>query len=239
MTQPSIDFADGTFPPPEVSDIAALTAAVRDLTSAVDNLTAEVSLRQDPSPKTQITASDRVPPGSALVGDFSVDWGDPSVRRIDPADPEAVEEFWEEFAEIGEVGDVQAIHDALVGPADEAVGVAVMKPQAAYEAAYGDGDRPGRNRAPKMTLDLDDVPEGWVADLEPPRKLTKEVALGVSIDRDEDLWVRRVGRETGHNFYDWEFFETDEPNGSPSWGCHIEQVKAMGLTFSDFRPPQP
>jgi len=207
MTQPSIDFADGTFPPPEVSDIAALTAAVRDLTSAVDNLAAEVSLRQDPSPKTQVTINNKVPPEAVLMGDFSDEaWGDPNIERVDPGDPGAVEEFWEG--------------------------------QAAYEAAYGDGDRPGRNRAPKMTLDLNDVPDGWVADLEPPRRLTKEVALGVSIDRDEDLWVRRVGRTADHHFYGWEFFESDEPDGGPSWGCHIEQVKAMGLTFNDFRPPQ-
>lgn len=130
MTQPSINFADGTFPEPEVSEIATLTAAVRDLTSAVDNLAAEVSLHPYSSPKTRVTVSDRVPPGAALAGDFSVNWGDPSIRRINPADQEAVEEFWEDFAEVGEVGDVRAIHDALVGPADESVGVPVAKTQA-------------------------------------------------------------------------------------------------------------
>lgn len=174
MTQPTINFEDGTFPDAEVSEIEHLTAAIRDLAAAMRDF-----------------AGERAP-------------ADPNIERVLPGTRES-EEFWRDFS-------VRDLHDALVGPADEPVGVPVRA--------------------------LDNVPDGWVAVLDPPVYMSEEIASRSGIRVGRELWVRKVRRTVGSDFYGWCFLEAGELHEEITWGANTDQVRALGLGYSDFSAPE-
>lgn len=103
----------------------------------------------------------------------------------------------------------------------------------AVEAFWGDGgigDQLYQRLRPKT---LEDVPEGWVAELDPPRRLPKDVAEEVDIYRA--ISVRKVRREAAFE-YDWSLLDSTEGGEEPPWGGHAKQIEALGLTYADFRP---
>lgn len=226
MTQPSINFADGSFPVPQKSEIQELTEAIRDLAAAIrgegqgedpflagveERLARYNELRDreertlgpefGDSPVAIIT--DAAPEGSAIAGDLS-------------------DETWRADLEPVEVK--TPITDAA--PTNER---RLDDPLADWEK--------------DVLYSLNDLPDGAYVDLDPPRVLPRAVALKVDIDEDPEIMVHRVVKgewvdDYGYTLGGWHAWSAGEdPEADTPWEFDVEQVEALKLAYSDFTLP--
>lgn len=190
MTQPTVHF-DDSFPPPQVSEIRELTAAIRDLAEAI---------RQDPdSPTSRVSVN---APKGGLAGDFSPEmWRDPNIEHVDPDSPEAVEAFW---------GDGGSVDQAWASRHE-------LRP----------------------TKTLDDVPEGWVAVLDSPRRLSPAAMRDAFMGPNDEPVIVEVRREVEdtHFGFEWSLVDVNDSVDDVPWGGYTETVTSLGLTYADFHPP--
>lgn len=127
-------------------------------------------------------------------------------------------------------------HDALKATAS--VGAEPDLDDAHYALVKRGAGRIGSTAAAKKTWA--DVPEGWVAELDPPRLLPEDVAAEEDIVPARPVYIKAVvcGNPFSEEGYDWTLVDLkDDHPLDEGWGGHIKQVEALGLTPADFRDP--
>lgn len=108
----------------------------------------------------------------------------------------------------------------------------------AVEAFWGDGGIADQLWASRRKA-LADVPKGWVARLDPPRRLSPEAKAAAFMSSDDEPVIVEVRREVddSHFGFEWSLVDVNDSADDVPWGGYTETVASLGLTYADFHPP--